>query len=197
MFKNYLKTALRNLWKNKGFSSINIVGLAIGLATCLLMIIYVVDELSYDRYNTKADRIYRLDGDIKFGGHHFILATAPAPAGPAMLQDYPEVEKEVRFRGRGGLMVKKGAQNIVEERVVWADSTLFDVFTIPMIAGDPHTALVAPRTVVITESIAKKYFNGVDAVGRNLVVNDSINYRVTGVIRDMPKQSHLDRKSVV
>jgi putative ABC transport system permease protein len=191
MFKNYLKTALRNLWKNKGFSSINIVGLAIGLATCLLMIIYVMDELSYDRFNEKADRIYRLDGDIKFGGNHFILAVSPAPAGPSMRRDYPEIETEVRLRGRGGFLVKKGSQNVQEGKVIYADSTLFDVFTLPMIAGDPHTALVAPHTVVITETIAKKYFNGADAVGQNLVINDSINYKVTGVIRDIPSQSHF------
>ncbi|HEV9038415.1 MAG TPA: ABC transporter permease, partial [Puia sp.] len=90
MIRNYFKTAIRNLWKSKGFSAINIIGLAIGLATCLLILIFVMDELGYDRYNEKADRIYRVDGDIKFGGNHFILAVAPAPAGPALLRDYPE-----------------------------------------------------------------------------------------------------------
>ncbi|HEX9512060.1 MAG TPA: ABC transporter permease [Puia sp.] len=192
MFKNYLKTALRNLWRNKGFSAINIVGLAVGLATCLLIIIYVMDELSYDRYNEKADRICRVDGDIKFGGNHFILAVAPPLAGPSMLQDYPEVEQQTRFRGTGGLLVKKGNQNIREDRVIFADSTLFDVFTLPMIAGDPRTALTAPRTIVITEKMARKYFNGTDVIGRTLVVNDSLNYKVTGVIKDIPSQSHFN-----
>jgi putative ABC transport system permease protein len=191
MFKNYLKTAFRNLWKSKGFSAINIVGLAIGLATCLLIILFVMDELSYDRFNEKADRTFRLDGDIKFGGNHFILAVAPAPAGPAMRRDYPEIETMVRFRGHGGFLVKKGSQHIREDRVVFADSTLFDVFSFPLIAGDPHTALAAPRTVVINETIAKKYFNSTDAVGKVLVMNDSINYKVTGVIRDIPSQSHF------
>ncbi|HEY4061662.1 MAG TPA: ABC transporter permease [Puia sp.] len=191
MFKNYLKTALRNLWKNKGFSLINILGLAIGLATCLLIIIYVMDELSYDRFNEKADRTYRLDGDIKFGGNHFILAVAPAPAGPAMRKDYPEIETAVRFRWNGGFLVKKGSQNIREDRVVFADSTLFDVFSFPLIAGDPHTALVNPHTIVISETIAKKYFNSTDVLGKILVMNDSINYKVTGVMRDIPSQSHF------
>ena len=191
MFKNYLKTAFRNLWRSKGFSAINIVGLAIGLATCLLILIFVMDELSYDRYNVKADRIYRVDGDIKFGGTHFILAVAPAPDGPAMLRDYPEVEKECRFRMRGGRMVKKGNQNIQEDAVIWADSTVFDVFSLPMIAGNPHTALLNARTVVITEKIAKKYFDAVDVVGRTLILDDSIPYKVTGVIRDIPEQSHF------
>jgi putative ABC transport system permease protein len=191
MLRNYLKTALRNLWKNKGFSAINIVGLAIGLATCLLILIFVMDELSYDRYNDKADRICRLDGEIKFGGNHFILAVAPAPAGPAVLRDYPEVEKEVRLRSNGGKLVKKGAQNIKEEAVIWADSTLFDVFTLPMIEGDPHTALKEARSVVITEKIAKKYFDQTNVVGRTLIFNDSIPYKVTGVIRDLPVASHF------
>src|ERR1700744_5921542 len=191
MLRNYIKTAFRNLWKSKGFSAINIIGLAIGLSTCLLILIFVMDELSYDRYNTKADRIYRLDGDIKFGGNHFILAVAPAPVGPAVRMDYPEVEKEVRFREQGGRLVKKGNQNIQEDAVVFADSTLFEVFTLPMIAGDPHTALIDAHTVVITERMAKKYFDAVDVVGRTLMINDTIPYKITGVIRDLPVQSHF------
>jgi putative ABC transport system permease protein len=191
MLRNYLKTAFRSLWKSKGFSAINIVGLAIGLSTCLLILIFVMDELSYDRYNVKADRIYRLDGDIKFGGNHLVLATSPAPAGPTVLHDYPEVEKEVRFRMEGSKLIRKGNQNFQEDDVVSADSTLFDVFTLPMIAGDPHTALVNANTVVITERMAKKYFNAVDVVGRTLMINDSLPYKVTGVIREIPAQSHF------
>jgi putative ABC transport system permease protein len=191
MIRNYLKTAIRSLWKNKGFSAINIIGLAIGLATCLLIIIYVMDELSYDRWNPNADRVYRLDGEIKFGGNHFILAVAPAPAGPTMLRDYPEVEKEMRFRMQGGRLVRKGNQNLREDAVIFADSTLFDVFPVPVIAGDPHTALIDARTAVITEKIARKYFDAVDVVGRTLMMDDSIPYKVTAVIKDMPAQSHF------
>jgi putative ABC transport system permease protein len=196
MLRNYLKTAFRSLWKNKGFSAINILGLAIGLATCLLILIYVADELSYDRFNANAERIYRVDNDIKFGGNSMSLAVAPAPAGPALLRDYPEVEKEVRFRTNGGRLVKKGSQNIKEESVVLADSTLFEVFTLPMIAGDPHTALKDAHTAVITERMAEKYFDATTAtmssvVGRTLTINDSIPYKVTGVIRNIPSNSHF------
>ena len=198
MFKNYLKIAFRNLWKNKGFSAINIVGLAIGLATCLLMLFYVTDELSYDKYNEKADRIYRVDGDIKFGGNHFVLAVAPDPMGAALKKDFPQVEQYVRFRGYGGLLVKKENQNINESKVIYADSTLFDVFTLPMIYGDPKTALTEPNSVVITESTAKKYFpqgamhNSTNVVGKNLVINDTTNLKITGVIKDIPSQSHFN-----
>ncbi|MDP4217942.1 MAG: ABC transporter permease [Bacteroidota bacterium] len=192
MLRNYFKTALRNLWKNKGFSAINIIGLAVGLATCLLIMLFVMDELGYDRHNKKADRTYRLDGEIKFGGNHFILAVAPAPSGPAMLKDYPEIEQATRFRMRGGVRVRKGSQNVQEDRVVWADSTLFDVFTLPMIAGDPHTALVDPRSLVITEKVANKYFGSASAaLGHNLTIDDTITYRISGVIREVPAQSHF------
>src|SRR3954465_1319025 len=122
MFKNYLKVALRNLWKNKGFSAMNIIGLAAGLATCLLIILFVQDELSFDHYNANADHIYRVDGDIQFGGTNFITAVAPDPLGAAMQRDYPQIESEVRFRDYGGFNVKKGNENIHEERVVYADS---------------------------------------------------------------------------
>jgi putative ABC transport system permease protein len=191
MFKNYFKIAFRNLWKNKGFSAINIFGLASGLAICLLILFYVNNELGYDRYNAKADRIYRVDGDLQFGGNHFVIAQSPDPVGPTLKQDFPQVEQFVRFRDHGGIMVKKGNQNIEEDKVIYTDSTLFSVFTLPMIQGDPSTALVQPNSVVITESTAKKYFNSTDVVGKTMIIGDTGNYKITGVIRDIPKQSHF------
>ena len=192
MFRNYLKTAFRNLWKNKGSSAINIIGLAVGLATCLLITLYVMDELSYDKYNKKADRTYRVDGDIQFGGNHFVLAVAPEPMGPTLKKDFPEIEQYVRFRNYGGLLVKKGDENVTEGKVIYADSTLFDVFTLPMIAGDPRTALRDPHSVVITEKIARKYFNTTDVVGKTLVTSDTNNLKITGVIENIPPESHFN-----
>ncbi len=192
MIKNYLKIALRNLWKSKGFSFINIFGLAIGIAVCLLIMLFVIDEVSYDKYNKKADRIYRVDGDVKFGGTHFILAVAPDPMGPTLKKDYPQVEQYVRFRDRGGFRIKKGNENLQENKVIHADSTLFDLFTLPMIAGDPKTALTEPKSVVITERISKKYFNSTDVVGKLFIVNDTNNYKITGVIKNIPTQSHFN-----
>ncbi|OQP39910.1 cell division protein FtsX [Niastella yeongjuensis] len=191
MLRNYIKIALRNLWKSKGFSAINIIGLAIGLATCLLIMLFVIDELSYDRYNKKADRIYRVDGDIKFGGNHFILAVAPDPMGSTLKKDYPQVEQYVRFRDNGGLLLKKGNENVQEDKVIYADSTLFDVFTLPLLDGDPQTALQTPNSLVITATTARKYFNTTQAVGRTLLVNNRDNYKITGVIKDIPAQSHF------
>lgn len=149
MFKNYLKTAFRNLAKNKGYSAINIFGLAAGLASCLLILIYVFDEFSYDHYNEKIEQIYRLDADIKFGGNQTITSLTPDPLGPTLKSEYPQVKQFVRFRSHGGKLVKKGDQNIQEDRVILTDSSLFDVFTLPMLSGDPKTALVHPNSVVI------------------------------------------------
>lgn len=192
MLRNYLKIALRNLWKSKAFSAINIIGLAIGLATCLLIMLFVIDELSYDRYNKKADRIYRVDGEIKFGGNHFVLAVAQDPMGPTLKKDYPQVEQYVRFRSNGGLLLKKGNENVQENRVIYADSTLFSVFTLPMIDGNPQTALQYPNSLVITETTARKYFNTTQAAGKTILVNNRDNYKITGVIKDIPEQSHFN-----
>ena len=126
MFKNYFKVALRSLWKSKGFSAINIFGLAIGLATCLLITLYVVDELSYDHYNKKAERIYRINSDIKFGGGDLRLTVTSDPMGAVLKKDYPQVEEYTRvYNSEGSKLVKKGNQYITEERIAYVDSTFF------------------------------------------------------------------------
>jgi len=198
MFRNYLKTAFRNLLKNKFYTSINIIGLAAGLATCLLILLYVLDELSYDRYNANADRIYRVNNEIKFGDNYFDLAQGPAPMGVTMVREFPQIEQYTRIRWYGSFLVKKGNENIQEGRVGYADSTLFDVFTFPMLAGNPKTALKEYHSLVITEKIAKKYFprdaenNISNIVGKTMLINDTGNYKITAVIKDIPTQSHFN-----
>jgi len=192
MIKNYIKTAIRSLSKNKGFTAINVLGLALGLASCLLIIFYVFDELNYDRYNTKADRVYRVNEDIRFGGNTNSYAVAPAPLASALKNDFPEVEQVVRFRSRGELQVKKGNQDIQENMVVYADPSIFKVFTLPMIDGNPATALNDMHSIVITEKTAQKYFNRTDVVGQVLTINDTALYKITGVIKNIPKQSHFN-----
>ena len=192
MFRNYIKTAFRNLVKSKFYTALNIVGLAVGIGTCLLILLYVSDEISFDHYNVNADRIYRVNNEIKFGDNHFDLAVAPAMMGPAMVKEMPEVEQYTRLQWHSGLLIKKGNENLKEDRVSWGDSTLFDVFTLPMIAGDPKTALREPHSIVLTEKIALKYFNSVDVVGKEMIINDSQNYKVTAVIEDIPTQSHFN-----
>jgi putative ABC transport system permease protein len=192
MLKNYFKIAFRNLWKNKGYSAINIFGLAIGIATCLLISLYVMDELSYDKYNKNADRIYRINANIKFGGDEQNLAVCPDPMAFTMVKDYPEVENAVRFRGYGPSLVKKGNENIKEERIIYTDSTLFDVFTLPMIEGNPKKALTEPNSVVITEKVAKKYFSTTHAIGKVLRFDNKNDYKITAVIKDVPENSHFN-----
>jgi putative ABC transport system permease protein len=192
MIRNYIKTAFRSLMKNKGFTFINVFGLALGLAVCMLIVFYVFDEWGYDHYNTKIDRIYRVGNDVKYNGNVVSTATGPAPLAATLKSTFPGVEQTVRFMLTGSFHVRKGTQDIQEDRVAYCDPTVFDVFTLPMIQGSPATALVEPRSMVITESTAKKYFNSTNVLGKTLLLNSGDNYKITGVIRDIPRQSHFD-----
>lgn len=194
MFKNYLTTAIRSLKVNKGFTVINIAGLALGLTTCLLIVFYVIDELGYDLYNSRADRIFRVNTEGKFGPATTSLAiTAPVVAG-ALRSSFPEVENAVRLLP-ASYRFKKGGENVREDKGAFCDPSIFGVFTLPMVQGDPATALTAPNSIVLTESTAKKYFTQTDVAGRTLtLVNDDNSttiYSITGVIRDIPAQSHF------
>lgn len=194
MIKNYLKVAVRNLWKNKTFSLINIIGLATGLCCFLLISIYVLDELNYDRYNKNVDRIFRISSYVKFGGDEQRISQTSDMMGAALKKDYPEVEEYTRvFNNDGSKLIKKGNEFITEANVAHVDSTFFNVFTLPAIAGDAKTALYEPNTVVITESTARKYFETTDAVGKTIETNDKgvTIYKVTAVIKDIPKNSHF------
>src|SRR5450432_2012911 len=150
MLKNYFRVAYRNLWKDKGFSAINIVGLAAGLATCLLIALFVTDELSYDKYNDKADRMYRLHADLKLNDAGMNGITVPSPMGPALQREFPQIEKYVRLLDTHDMLVKKGDETIMEHHSVFADSSLFDVFSLKMIAGNPKTALTQANSMVIS-----------------------------------------------
>lgn len=192
MLKNYFLVAWRGLRKNRVFSVINIAGLAVGLAVCMLITLYVTHELSYDRYNVKADRIYRLDADLQVGEMGYYSWDSPLPMGPTLVKDFPDVETMVRINFTGTMLVKKGDQTLTEERAGWADASLFDVFTLPMLAGDPKTALAEPNTMVISETMAKKYFGSVSAaMGKSMVTDNVRTIKVTGVIGDIPETSHF------
>jgi putative ABC transport system permease protein len=191
-----LLLAIRQLQKHRSFTLLNILGLTLGLTTFFLIILYVADELSYDRFNVKADRICRINTDLKYEGKITYFADAAPPVAPTLLHNYPEVEQAVRLLPvQGGMRIRKGEAEIQESRVVVCDPGIFEVFTMPMIEGNPATALQAPNTVVITESTALKYFKRTNVLGQTLRdIDDTAALTITGVIRDLPAQScfHYD-----
>lgn len=194
MKTNLIKIAWRNLLKNRTFSIINVFGLAIGLTCFILIAMYVVDELSYDRYHKHADRIYRVNADLLFAGNNMKLAVSSDPMGETLKKDYPEVEEFARiYNSNGSKQIKKGNEFINEAAVAHADSTIFNVFTFPLLQGTIAEALNEPNSVVISESMANKYFGRTNVVGENLETDDkgSTLYKITAVMKDMPRNGHF------
>jgi len=197
MIRNYILIALRNLWKNRGYSSINIFGLAIGLATSIFIFLYVINELSYDRFHEKSDRIYKawISGMMPTGEMHDAVTAGPMAA--ALIADYPEVEQVVRLRQYGGFLVKNGDRvfNETEQDFLFTDSTFFDVFSFKLLKGDTKTCLKEPRSIVLTEEYAKKYFGEEDPIGQSLKIEQDTNVSVvTGVMQNFPENSHFHAK---
>lgn len=192
MLQSYLKIAFRTLSKHRFYSFINVTGLALGIAACLLILLYVQHELSYDRHHEKADRIYRVNGEIKFGGNHWKLAVAPAPMASTLIDEIPEIETAVRFRSRGGFLVRRenAKETIRENGVIWADSTFFKIFTIPVIKGDANSALKDPNSIAISRTIAEKYFKNEEPLGEILMLGD-FACKVNAVYEDMPTTGHF------
>ena len=186
-----MKTAWRSLRNNKIFTILNVAGLSIGLACSLLIALYVFDELSYDRYNTHANLIYRIDEQVKYGDFNYNGTEVPAIMGPVFAKDFKQIDHYTRLKSSPGIVLRKGEENIREEKVIYADSSLFDVFSLVMIAGNQKTALKEPNSLVMTESAARKYFNSIDIIGKTILADGSNNYKITGVIRDIPPQSHF------
>ncbi|SHO62486.1 ABC transporter permease [Algoriphagus zhangzhouensis] len=201
MLKNYFKIAWRNLLKKKVYSIINIVGLGIGMTCCVLIFMFVQDELSYDQYHVNKDRIYRvIDGESIEGqnpDYSSFWVWGNAPVGPALQLDFPEIEKVVQFSGRADILFTVGDVTQQEDGILFMDSTVFDVFSWDLIEGNPKTALVAPYSVVLTESAAKKYFGDQPALGKTMKGSDVAgranggDYTVTGVMEDLPSNSHF------
>src|SRR4051794_2666496 len=192
MFKNYFKIAFRNLWRHRVFSFINIMGLAVGMTACFLIYLYVTFELSYDAFNTKAGRIYRVVADIKTPTET-INAGGPAWAvAPNAKDEFPEVEQFVRVAANNNVLIRKGDIKFQEANSMWADSAFFKVFDFKLLKGDPNTALKDPFSIVFTETAAKKYFGNADPMGKTLLITgDGLPAKVTGVMKDMPENSQI------
>lgn len=198
MFKNYIKIAWRSLKKQAFFTFLNTFGLAIGMAGALMISLYIYDELSYDKMFADADRIYRIDADIKFGGAEIKAAESAPPMAGALKRDYSQVESTVRFRTLGSMYVKKvgGETSSKENKVTYADSTFFQFFGIDLLAGNSKTALTGTNSLVLTKTAAEKYFGSTDVLGQNMLLDNSDTYTVTGVIDDMPKNSYFNEYSL-
>lgn len=192
MLKNYLITAIRNILRSKGVSLINVLGLGAGFAATLLLIFFIRFELSYDRFHENADRIYRVATDIQMpDGTPRRAAMTLGQVGPAVYDEFPEVEQFLRTdSGNGGVRIKKGEKHFFEEGFIWADSSFFDVFSFPVLEGNPHTALVEPYSLVISKSVAEKYFGNEPACGQVLELNER-TYTIKAVIEEMPGNSHF------
>ena len=193
MIKNYLKTAFRNLLKQKMYAVINIVGLAVGIACCLLIILFVRDEMGYDTHFKRQGDIYRIYADIVFGELDGDVAPLPAPLAPTLMKEFPEVESAVRMRSRGSFLIrKKGTvDNFKEERIIFADHEVFEVFSIPLLKGNRQTILSKPNTLVLTQRLAEKYFPDEDPIGQTLTLDNERDYEVVGVMGELPKNTHF------
>ncbi len=191
MLKNYLTVAFRNLKRNKFYSLINIIGLSIGLISMILIFLFVRDELSYDRHHVNHERIYRLESHFNIDGKDDYFALNSLPFAQAMKDEYPEIEEIVRFREKGNAIFKIGEKQFTEQRVFYADSTVFNVFTYPLIYGDPNMVLTKPFSIVITESMAERYFGNENPIGEVLENGPGMQFTVTGIMEDVPKTSHI------
>lgn len=192
MLKNFIINAFRNMKKHSGSVILNVVGLAIGLTSFLFITFYVINELSYDRFHKNYENIYRLKVVGRMSGGEIDQAITAAPMAQAMLNDYPEVLKVTRVTRMGAWLIRFGDKKFNEDGILFADSTFFDVFDFKMLKGDPYTALVQPRSMVLTEEYSRKYFGNQDPVGQRISVEeDTILYTVTGVIQDVPDNSHM------
>ena len=193
MFKNHLKIAFRSLKKQPFFTFLNIFGLAIGIAGALLISLYIYDELSYDKMFPDANRIYRIDTDIKFGGTEMLASETAPPMAATLKSDISQVESTVRLRNLGSTLIRKSETetNTKETNVAYADSTFLDFFSLNLLAGNKSTALTEPNTLVLTKTAAEKHFEIENAIGQTVLLNNTDLYTVTGVINDLPKNSFL------
>jgi putative ABC transport system permease protein len=193
MFYNYLKVTLRTLLKYRGYAFINLLGLSLGLTAGILILVFVLDELSFDQFHTRSDRIYRVGTDmydIKSGGLNGGIEANGWAIGKLLENDFPEVEKGVYITNGSNLQINHDGKRF-EQRIFYAGREFFEIFSFPLVEGNPESALELPGSVVLTESMAVKYFGGEGAMGKTLVVEDTLLLTVTGVLQDVPKQSHM------
>lgn len=179
------------------YSSLNIIGLAVGMACSLLIALWVLDELSFDRFHTYANRLYRVEFDQDYSGQFFHVNVSPHPMAPALVEEIPEVENATRVKPLGELLVKHENTSFFEDEVMAVDPSFLDIFSYPLMAGDVRTALADPYSIVLTEERATAYFGTQEAIGKTLNINNRANFTVTGVMKNIPRASYLQFDAVV
>jgi putative ABC transport system permease protein len=199
MLKGYFKIAFRNLMKHKFISFINLFGLTMGLACCLLILTYILRELSYDKYNTKANRVYRVSRSFLTGDGAVSLhlgAVAP-PFGPLLQNEFPDIQQSVRLQGASNVPFRYNDKIFSENNVFFADQNLFDIFDFHVLLGNPQKALADPFSIMLTEEAAKKYFGNADPIDKMIRLNDQYNFKVTGIFKNLPDNAHWHPEMLV
>ena len=193
MFNNLIRYSLKSFKRQRSYVIINILGLSIGIACSLLIALFVINEASYDKFNVKKDRIYRLVLDGKIGGQEINAAWTSAIIGPTMLKEFPEVEDCLRMTGNGPTIIEYGDQTFTEDHILEADSTFFNFFSIPVIKGDAKSLLNAPRLAVLSESTARKIFGNENPIDKTIkIADDTTLYTISGIMADVPENSHFE-----
>ncbi len=197
MFRNLIRYSLRSFKRQRAYIIINILGLSIGIACSLLIALYVINEASYDKFNTKRDRIYRAILNGKIGGQEVTVASSPAIMGPVIIKEFPEIEDYLRMNGYGPTVLEYNNQTFTEDHLVEADSSFFNFFSIPVLKGDLKNLLNAPHKVVLSESTAKKIFGNENPIDKPIKIgSDTVRYIITGVMADVPQNSHFEANAV-
>jgi len=191
MFKNYITITLRNIIRHKGYSFINIAGLALGMSCCLLITLWVLDELSFDRFHENAANLYRVEQEQLYSGEPYHVNVTPYPMGPALKTDIPEVADATRYVRTGGMLVRYGEKAFFENAIWGVDPSFLTMFTFPLKFGDKNSALSDPLSIVVTEEMAEKYFGGENPVGKVLSINNRFDVTVTAVAENVPDNSYF------
>lgn len=190
MIRNFFRIALRNILKNKGFTIINITGMAVGLAASLLILLWVQDELSFEKYNENAENIYRIEEDQFYSGERYHVTVTPYPSGPVWKEKIPEIKEQTRLNlWLPRILFRNEDKVFFESAIIAADSGFLRIFTLPLLRGDPATALSSPHSLVLTEALAQKYFGKENPLGKTVTLENRYQFTVTGVMKNLPKNS--------
>ncbi|OFX26454.1 MAG: hypothetical protein A2041_00495 [Bacteroidetes bacterium GWA2_31_9b] len=191
MIQNYLKIAFRNITRHKGFSFINIFGLALGITCALLIFMWVYDEVTFDKFHAQIDQIYRVEQDQFYNGESYHVNVTPYPSGEGWKLEIPEIEDAIRFAYTGNLLLKYDEKSFFESGIVAVDSTIFSVFNFDLETGDPNTALTKPLSLVLTKEMSEKYFGSENPLGKIIRIDNQFDFTVTGVLKKIPTNSSI------